>query len=112
MRKVEGYSRFGLPGIRGPRIGARTLIVNFSTSQGPARLRVPSRQEHRTMPQPPIDGTWIRFFGRRTGDAGIVARWVKIGTLYEGYWQTLSGARLAAFDFDRWEVAELPKNPA
>jgi hypothetical protein len=61
------------------------------------------------MPQPPIDGTWVRFFGRRTGDAGIVARWVKTGTLYEGYWQTLSGARLAAFDFDRWEPAEVPK---
>jgi hypothetical protein len=48
------------------------------------------------MPQPPIDGTWVRFFGRRTGDAGIVARWVKTGTLYEGY-----GKRFQAPDWQR-----------
>jgi hypothetical protein len=90
------------------------------------------------MPQPPMDGSWVRFFGRWTGDAGIVARWHKTGTapvralgpmpwqrpnigsrvnrevhapLFEGYWQSPEGTKLAAIDFDRWEVVEPPKKP-
>jgi hypothetical protein len=59
---------------------------------------------------PPVDGSWVRFFGRRTGDP-VVARWRKIGTVYEGHWQSPEGVRLPPFEWDRWEPAELPKKP-
>ena len=61
------------------------------------------------MPQPPIDGTLIPFFGRTPGKAGIVARWRKTGIAYDRHWESPSGVKMPAFDWDRWEAAELPK---